>query len=48
LNFFGIGLGDDALLGQHIGMCLRAADVLRRHRLVEADGGIDGDHQVVI
>ncbi len=31
---------DDALLGQHRGVRLRGADVLRGQTLVEADGGV--------
>ncbi len=41
-----VRLGDDALLRQHGGMRLRAADVLRRQHLVETDRGVYLDHQL--
>jgi hypothetical protein len=40
INLLGVVLGDDALRGEHGGMRLRSADILRGQSLVEADRGV--------
>ena len=46
-NFPGVGLRNDALLGQHCGMGFRACNVLGIEALVKADGSIDLLHDGV-
>lgn len=42
----GVGLLDDALLGQHAAMRPRPGQVLRPQAFVDADGDVDGLHDV--